>query len=81
MKRKLIACLVISIMALSFMVPLKAADVYVAEPVNVVAEEEVGIAPLSEMTRIYWRTYRGQLQFRVWGIISGRWLTDWTDFT
>jgi len=80
MKRKLIACLVISILALSFMVPVKAADVFVAEPVNAVVEEEVGIAPLSEMTEIFWRMYSGQLQFRVWGIVSGRWLTDWTNF-
>jgi len=39
------------------------------------------IAPRHELTRIYWRTTSaGILQFRVWGITSGRWLTEWQNW-
>jgi len=65
-------------MAFSFMIPVKAAEAYVAEPANTMVEQ--GITPLSEQTRIYWRMYHGALQFRVWGMTSGRWLTEWTNF-
>ena len=38
----------------------------------------IEIAPFHELTRIYFRTTsEGVLQARVWGITSGRWLTDW----
>ena len=37
------------------------------------------ISPFNEQTTIYWRTWNGQLQFRVWGVTSARWLTPWTN--
>jgi len=77
MKKKFLICLLVSVMALSFAVPTMA--VAAPEPINAVVEYE-GIAPLNEMTRIYWRTYNGILQFRVWSITNGRWLTNWTNF-
>ena len=40
----------------------------------------IEIVPFHELTRIYLRTNSaGVLQFRVWGITSGRWLTDWAN--
>ena len=79
MKKKLVACLIASAIALSFAFPVMAADVAIAEPANTLVEH-VEIAPLNEMTRIYLRNYGGILQFRVWSITNGRWITDWTTF-
>jgi len=73
MKKMLIAFVLTGIMALSFVTPVIATT----GSMTVTAEQE--IAPRIEMTRIYWRTYHGQLQFRVWGMTSGRWLTDLND--
>ena len=74
MKRRLLVCLVACVMALSFAVPAMAAEV--ASKYTVVEEE---VAPRSDMTQIYFRTYNGRLQFRVWSITNGRWLTEWTN--
>ena len=73
MKKIFLAFLLVSVMALSFAVPVMANDYAVA------AEQEV--EPFTERTRIYNRRSIcgcGQLQFRVWGITSGQWLTPWT---
>jgi len=61
-------------MALSFAVPAMAAE---AVSKYTVVEEEA--APRTEMTQIFWRNYQGVLQFRVWSITNGRWLTEWTN--
>jgi len=68
-------------MALLMVVPALAAPAAVAYvPAQIeVVEEEAG-ARSQEMTRIYWRTITGGIiQFRVWSITNGRWLTDWTN--
>lgn len=78
MKKKLLVCLFACAMALSFAVPAMAAgvDVTVAEPVSVEASF-VEIQPFNEVTQIVFRTYGGVLQWRVWSVTWGRWITDW----
>lgn len=75
MKKRLIAFLLISMMALSFAVPAMAAEAVVTDQISAEAEQE--IAPRTEMTRIYFRNYNGRPQARVWSITNGRWITDW----
>lgn len=77
MKKRFVVFLLISMIALSFTVPAIAMEVVETEPVNAVVEQEV--IPRTEVTQFYWRTYNGVLQWRVWGLTSGRWLTEWTD--
>ena len=79
MKKKLVVFLSVGLMVLSFAIPAMASEIAVKEPVQTYEATEHEIAPRSEMTRVYWRTYNGVLQFRIWGMTSGRWLTDWTD--
>ena len=74
MKKRLVVFLFVSVMALSFAVPVAAKPAI--EPIS--TAEYQGIAPFTEMTRIYHRWSGGRLQFRVWGMTSGRWLTEWT---
>jgi len=74
LKKKIVVCFALFLMAFSFMV-LAMAEAPATEPMNIDAEHE--IVPFSEMTRIYWRVYQGNVQMRVWGMTSGRWLTDW----
>ena len=76
MKKRLMTFLLISVMALSFAVPVMATEASTAEPINATTEQE--ITPFTEMTRMYWRNHQGQLQWRVWSMTNGRWLTDWT---
>ena len=78
MKRKLVVFLLTCIMVFSLVVPAMAAEAVKVEPVYSAVEQQ-DIAPRTEMTRIYWRTYHGVLQFRVWSITNGRWITDWTN--
>ena len=77
MKKRLIVCLLVCMMALSFAIPAKAAEVAaVAETVYENVEQE--ITPFNEVTRIYMRvTLEGRLQVRVWSVTRGRWITDW----
>ena len=78
LKNRLMAFLLVCVMALSFAVPTMATIETVAvEPKYVSAEQE--IVPFTEFTQIFWRTYNGQLQFRVWSLTFGRWNTDWTN--
>ena len=56
-------------------VPSPVTDVPVAAAAAI---EDVAPHGLEE-TQIYWRTMNGRLQFRVWSITNGRWLTDWTN--
>ncbi|MCL2842489.1 MAG: hypothetical protein FWE28_03345 [Oscillospiraceae bacterium] len=84
MKKKVLMFLLACLMLLSLVVPA-AAHSTDAGPIHppVAPEYEPGtsdyapIAPRNEMTRIYFRNLAGNLQFRVWGITSGRWLTEW----
>ena len=82
MKHKLLAFLLIMVITLSFAVPVMAKTqtvlpLTIAESTTM--ETEHSITPFIEQTRSYWRTYGGQLQFRIWGVTSARWLTDWID--
>jgi hypothetical protein len=76
-KKLLVTFLLVGIMVMSFAVPAMAGEAVVAEPVPSYGEQT--ITPHTEMTRLYWRTSGGRLQFRQWSITNGRWLTDWTD--
>jgi len=75
MKKRILVCLLAGLMLLSLATPAMA---YSPELEVQQAYEEV--VPFTEYTRIYWRNLNGVLQFRVWGITSGRWLTDWINF-
>jgi len=80
MKKKLVVCFFVMVMALSFAVPVMAADVLPVAAVDVVESDLVEITPFNEMTRIYWRWAPHnpeRLQFRVWSVTNGRWITDW----
>jgi len=77
MKKRLVTYLFVVVMAFSVAIPVMAAEVVEAETKYTMTEQE--IAPRTEMTRIYWRNHNGQVQFRVWSITNGRWLTDWTN--
>ena len=78
MKKRLVAFLLVCVVALSFaVVPAMAAEVVAPEPVNATAEQ--GIVPATHMVQMFWRTYHGVLQWRLWSITDGRWLSDWTD--
>ena len=72
MKKRILMCLLAGLMLLSL---APAAMAY--SPEVDMQQGYAEIAPLTEYTRIYWRTWNGNLQFRVWGITSGRWITDW----
>jgi hypothetical protein len=76
MKKRFLVFLIIGVIALSFATPAMATVAVITEPVNIVVEEENSIN--TEMTQFYWRTYNGRLQYRVWSITYGRWITDWT---
>ena len=83
MKKRAVTCLLVLLMALSFTVPAMAANATGAEEVNVKAdytEAYEGIVPFNEQLQFFWRTYQGQLQFRIWSITNGRWLNDWTNW-
>lgn len=76
MKKALITFLLICVMMVSFAVPVMANTAVAEETVKEAAYQE--FMPFTDMTRIYHRMSNGRLQFRVWGINSMRWLTDWT---
>ena len=86
MKKRLLLFLLISVMAFplaapamtfSFAVPVMANVSVVDDPVCVDGGENTID---NEMTQIYWRTFNGVLQFRVWSITYGKWLTEWANF-
>ena len=74
MKKKLLVCLLAAMMALPFAIPVMAAEVVTKE--SVYAADQ-GIAPFTDVTRIYFRIHNGRLQARVWSITRGIWLTGW----
>ena len=71
MKKRLLAFLLIFVMALSFAVPALAVGGTFENPEVIEGGEE---------TQIFWRTMNGVLQYRVWSITYGYWLTDWINF-
>jgi hypothetical protein len=71
MKKAVIAFMLLIVMAMSFAVPAMANTVEVKDA----SYQE--IVPLTERTVIYHRWSGGRLQFRVWGAVSMRWLTEW----
>jgi len=78
MKKRIMVFLLVCTMALSFAIPAMAASETIAvEPTNVETEQEV--TPFHEFTQIAFRTYHGVLQWRVWSLTNGRWLTEWAD--
>jgi len=79
-KKVILAFLLACTAALSFSIPVVADVTVVVEEINITAEQGE-ITPFSEYTRNYFRMPLcgcGNLQFRVWGMVSGRWLTEWT---
>ncbi|MCL2373170.1 MAG: hypothetical protein FWC78_07185 [Defluviitaleaceae bacterium] len=89
MKKGLIAFLLVCVMTLSFSVSVAASEGITLELTNTTelvmtapmdeAAEYEEIAPMTEFTRTYWRNYGGQLQWRVWSMTNGRWLTEWAN--
>lgn len=80
MKKRLVVFLIIVCVSLSFASPVIASNAVMAEPVITVSTSiEHEITPFHEFTQIYWRWNSGVLQFRVWSITNGRWLTEWTN--
>jgi hypothetical protein len=75
MRKVFMMVLSVCMTALLFTVPVMANEV----PVVVESSYEQ-IAPRNEPTQIYTRWHNGRLQFRVWGVSSMRWLTDWLYF-
>ena len=85
MKKRLLVFLLASLMLISLAVPAMAVDAISVPPAGISEHELMEKAGIemelrSEQTQIHWRTFNGVLQFRVWGLTSGRWLTDWIDF-
>ena len=78
-KKRLVAFLFVGVMAMSFVVPAMANTAVVLEPVSTTSTQTSEIAPFSEQTQIHFRACGCclRLQFRVWGVTSGKWLTDW----
>ena len=79
MKKKLIVFLLVGLMALSFTVPVMASEnvttVSAYETTDIEHENSIH----GEMTQMHWRLCgcHGLLQFRVWSLTNGRWITDW----
>ena len=77
MKKRFITGLLVCVMALTFAMPVMASNVSMLS-VNAEIQEPT---TFHEVTQIFLRTYHGELQMRVWGVTSGRWLTDWMTIT
>ena len=77
MKKKLFICLLVGMMALAFPISVMAVETVAAKSVYESMEQE--IVPFNEQIRLYFRNNGGVLQFRVWSITNGRWITEWTD--
>ena len=76
MKRAFLGLLVSVVLALSFAVTASATEAETLKPTYSTVEQDV--SPFTEMTRMYWRMQGGVLQWRLWSITNGRWLSDWT---
>ena len=79
MKKVFLTFLLVCIIAVSFNVTAMANDTILIEPINVYVEQQE-VEPFSEHTWFYYRWCPcgcARLQWRVWGMTSGRWLTEW----
>ena len=83
MKKIFLTLVLACVFALSF-----SASAFTIVDVPVIAEstqeselliEGQGFEPLTEMVQVVWRNYFGQLQWRVWSVTNGKWLTEWAD--
>ena len=83
MKKLFMVFVLACVVALSFSV---SASAFAVVDVQVITEstqeselftEGQGFEPFTEMVQVYWRNYFGQLQWRVWSITNGKWLTEW----
>ena len=81
MKKLFLAFVLACVVALSF-----SASAFSTVNVSVITEstqesdlfiEGQGFEPLTEMVQVAWRNYYGQLQWRIWSITNGKWLTEW----
>jgi len=77
-KKRLLMFFIICVMSLSFAAPAMAATTFPTQTICETSGQESSTEE-TEMTQIYHRWYEGRLQFRVWSITYGRWLTEWTD--
>lgn len=93
MKKKLLLCLFVCTLALSFAVPTVAAGVDFVDPVNAFVELPVnafvepveesmfeqGFEAFTEQTQLVFAhcSACGRLMMRVWNLTRGRWHTDW----
>ena len=77
MKKRFMAILAACVMALSFAVPVAASDFSAVKPINVETQNSEAM-PFTEFTRTYFKNTGDAIYWRVWGITSGRWLTEWT---
>ena len=80
MKKRLLVCSLVLVMAISMAIPALAVPAQANEfIISEAVENKKLIEPHGiEQTQIFWRTTSaGQLQFRVWSITNGRWITDW----
>ena len=77
MKKALVTFLILSVMSLSFAVPAMANTTEATQETVKIEASYQEIVPFFEQTVIYHRWATGGLQFRVWGVHSMRWLTDW----
>ena len=80
MKKIFITFLLICVMSMSFAAPAMVTGAVANETVTVEVAVEVGgeTTTDTEITVIYHRWCDcGRLQFRVWGVVSMKWLTDW----
>jgi len=83
MKKRLLTFLLAGLMLVSLTTPALAVEETLApmgiSEQDLMQQSSVEMEPFTEQTQIHWRTFQGQLQFRVWGVTSARWLTPWTN--
>lgn len=52
---------------------------YISMPVNTSKESINEGTTRGEEIKYYYRVYNGHLQYRIWSITYGRWITEWTN--
>lgn len=74
-KKFLVSC-AITVAAVSAVAsPLALAE---SPSANVTTLSKQSISPKAEETKVYYRTLsNGQVQYRIWSVTQGKWLTDW----
>jgi len=77
MRKRVLTFALVLIMAFLMTIPAMAAPVSIDAPA-ISVEEYVEARGTQHQT--FWRNYHGMLQFRIWNLTRGIWVTDWTDF-